>query len=226
MYLRGVKCLVLLAMLAVSAAAEPRQKLAISVEGKERETAATADAFTAALRKLASAKTGRYELSGTVKDMTAAIRGAECMPTTAPCAVKLGAALAVDYVLVGQIETRAKHRTITIGMVNVRTRQRVRSLRDTVATTTDTKAWARKVYDQMIDADAGELTVIANAQRGDVMLDGEVVGALFEGRVTLLGVAIGTHQLGIRAAGFRPLDTEISVDGTTRETVLLEPINR
>jgi hypothetical protein len=223
MYLRGVKCLVLLALVAATAAAEPRQKLAISIEGKELETAKTAEAFTAALRKRASAKTGRYELSGSAKDMTAAIRGAECLPTETKCAVKLGAALAVDYVLVGQIETRAKHRVIVIGMVNVQTRQRVRSLRDTVATTTDTKAWARKVYDRMIDADAGELTVIANAQRGEVMLDGEVVGALFSGRVTLLGVAIGTHQLGIRAPGYRPLDTEITVDGKTKETVLLEP---
>lgn len=206
-----------------TAAAEPKQKVAISVEGKELETAKTADAVTGALRKLASAKTGRYALAGSPKDMTAAIRDAECMPMDVPCAAKLGAALAVDYMLVGQIETRAKHRTIVIGMINVRTRQRVRSLRDTVAITADPKAWARKVYDRMVDADAGELTVIANAQRGDVLLDGEVVGALFGGRVTLLGVAIGGHQLGIRAPGYRPLDTEITVDGKTSETLLLDP---
>lgn len=219
-----MKSLALLAALAATTAADPKPKLAISVEGKERESFAAATAFSRALGKLAAAKTARYAPSGTEKEITAAIRAGECLPTEAPCAAKLGAALAVEYVLVGQIETRAKHRTVTIAMVNVKTRQRVRSLRDTVATSTDPKKWARKIYDRMIDAEAGELTVIANAPRGDVLLDGEVVGALFGGRVTLLGVAIGTHQLAIRAPGYQVLETEITVDGKTSETLLLDPI--
>ncbi len=56
MYLRGVKCLAIVAAMGAIAAAEPKPKIAIRIDGKERETATTADAFETALRKLAAAK--------------------------------------------------------------------------------------------------------------------------------------------------------------------------
>jgi hypothetical protein len=46
---------------------------------------------------------------------------------------------------------------------------------------------------------------------------------LFDGRATLNGIAIGTHQLVIRAKGFKPLELDVTVDGQTRLNLLLEP---
>ena len=212
-------CLVALPGLA---RAEPKKTLAINVDGKEPESGKTAEVVATTLRTLASAKKARYQLQGTRPQVIQTIRDLECTSTELACAAAVGAKLGVDYMLVGQVETRGTHRVIVVGLVNVQTKLRVRSLRDTVSTAFDAKAWARRVFQRIVSTETGELTVRVNAKRGDVVIDGEVVAALFDGRTTLSGIAIGTHQLGIRAPGYRSIDVEIEVEGTSTETLLLE----
>ncbi len=86
------------------------------------------------------------------------------------------------------------------------------------------KKLARTSFDRVTgDAEFGELELTANAQRGDVYLNGELAGALFEGRVTLTRLVQGTYKLEVRANGYRPFDIEIDVEGPTKQSVLLEP---
>ncbi len=40
-----------------------------------------------------------------------------------------------------------------------------------------------------------------------------LVAALFDGRALITGIALGSHQIGFRASGYRPLDVEITIDG-------------
>lgn len=218
------RALALVVLLAATAAAEPKPTIAIAIDTNDRNALTSADALTAALRKLAAGKTERFTPKASLKEMAAAAREAECSETDAACAVKIGAALGIDYVLTGEVELRGTHYTLVVGLVSTSRKERVRSLRDIVPTTIDPKKWAKRVYERVISVDTGELAIVANAKRGDVLIDGQVVGALFEGRVTLTGIAVGAHGLAIRAPGFKPLEVDVTVDGSTRETLLLDPL--
>ncbi len=215
-----------LAALAAVAAADPKPKptIAIIVDAKDRDAIPTADELTASLRKLAGKKAERFAVKGTDKDWIAAKRAAECSAMQLGCAVTIGASLGVDFVAVGVAETRAQHRVIVINLVNVSTKQRVRSLRDTVTTQVKLQKWAQKIYERVISNDTGEIVVITNAKGGDVLIDGQLIAALYEGKATLPNLAVGTHALTIRAPGFKLLETEVTVDGSTRESILLEPL--
>lgn len=69
----------------------------------------------------------------------------------------------------------------------------------------------------------GELAIVANAQQGEVLIDGQVVAGLFEGRTTIGNLVKGTHLLSIRARGYRPLEIEVTIESATKQTLLLEP---
>ena len=38
------------------------------------------------------------------------------------------------------------------------------------------------------------------------------------------GLALGAHQIEIRASGYRAFSVEVTIDGNTKETFLLEPM--
>jgi hypothetical protein len=210
--------------LASVAAAEPKPTIAIIVDAKDRDAIPTADALTASLRTLAGKKAERFQLKASAKDWIAAKRVAECNATQTACAVTIGAALGVDYIVTGVVETRAQHRVIVVNLINVSTKQRVRSLRDTVTSSFKLQKWAQRIYERVISNDTGEIVVVTNAKGGDVLIDGQLIAALYEGKATLPNLAVGTHALTIRAPGFKLLETEVTVDGSTRENILLEPL--
>lgn len=203
------------------AVADKKPTLVVAgVDGKDPTAHKLADALTAALRSVAG---GRYQVKGTPKQIEQAVIAAECKVFDRACATKIGTVIGVDYVLSGEVDKRGTRHILVLALVDVRTKQRVRSLRDQVDSTVDTKRWAKAVYQKLVANTTGDLEIVSNAQRGEILLDGEPVAALFNGRATLTGIAIGTHQLGIRAKGFRPIDIDIDVAGTTRESLLLEP---
>jgi hypothetical protein len=215
--------LVLLAVIGLVAPAHagpaPKPSVVVRVENGDGDSAKLAVALTAGLRAASGAryvaKLGERQIQD-VADHT------ECRLVEPTCAAAFGAELGVDYVLAGEAETHGKRQLLVLSLVNVKTRQRVRSLRE-VVTNADTGKWARGAFERLVGS-VGEITVVANAQRGEVLLDGQLVAALFDGRTTISGIALGGHQLGIRAKGYRPLDIDITVDGSTKEMLLLEPL--
>ncbi len=214
--------MVCLVAMCATAAADPKPTLAIvDVIPKDAEIGKTADAVTAALR---ANKPGPYQLKGSRKEVAAAAIKADCDARKPTCAAAIGAALDVDYVLVGELESRGDHPVLALSLFDVRRYERVRSVRDSVARNVDTRRWAAKVYERLVGGATGELVIVANAQRGDIVIDGQIAAALFDGRATITGLALGPHELGIRAAGFRPIDIDITVDATTQQTLLLDPI--
>ncbi len=220
---RALLCLV---AMVVPAAADPKPTVAIvDIDAKEPRAAKAATGLTATLRKYAGAKSGAYQPKGTSKELTAAVGKADCKPIAQACAATVGATLGVDYVLAGELDVRSQTYVLVLSLVNVRTKQRVRSLRESVATKSDLDKWAKRTYERLVDPTSGELTVIANVKQGEILLDGLQVGALWEGRATISGLALGNHELGIRARGYKQLAVEIRVDGNSTETVLLQPAN-
>jgi hypothetical protein len=189
----------------------------VRIEAKDAASANTVIALNKAMRAVA----GR----GAPKPSTidAAVIDTECNVLQPRCAASIGEQLAVTHMLVGQLERRGTRYTLTLSLINVATKQRVRSLRDVAATKVDVRKWARTLHARMLDEGSGDIVITANAKRGQVLVDGLVVTELYEGRATVSGVALGAHQLEIRAAGYRPFATDVTVDGRTEETVLLEP---
>lgn len=76
---------------------------------------------------------------------------------------------------------------------------------------------------RLVGGDTGDLAIVANAQRGDVLIDGQIVAALFEGKTTITGLIKGGHRLSIRAKGFRSLDMDIEIEAASKQMLLLEP---
>jgi TolB-like protein len=216
-----VKAIAVLALLATAAVADPKPTIAIAgIDAADSESVPLATTLTQSLQTM---KTGRYQVKGTAKQVAAALVKAECRVTQTACVVAVGSALGADYVLAGEVTKRGKHQVLVLALVNVASKQRVRSIRENVASSVDARRWGRMLYQKLVEAELGELTVVANAQQGEILLDGQVVGALWNGRVTLVGIADGTHQLAIRAKGYRPFELDIRVEGVTKQNVLLEP---
>jgi TolB-like protein len=215
-----VRALAIVMLLATHALAEPKPTLVVAgIDGVESESIPLATKLTQSLQTM---KAGRYQLKGTAKQITAALVKAECRVTQAACAAAVGAELGADYVLAGDVHYKGSHQVLVLSLVDVKTKRRVRSIRDNVASTVDARKWGRLAYQKMIAAEDGALVIVANAKQGEILLDGQVAGALFDGRATLTGVANGTHQLVIRAKGYRELAVDVTVEGETRQNLLLE----
>jgi hypothetical protein len=212
--MRLVVCGLLLA-LASSAAANDGPTVAVRIEAKDADAANTAVALNKALRAV-SAKPS-------AKDVDAAVLRAECSILQPACAASIGEALAVSHVLVGQVERRGARSTLTLSLINVHTKQRVRSLREVIVKNANLPRLARSLFTRILDEGTGEIVIAANAQRGQILLDGLAVTELYQGRATISGVALGTHELQIRAAGYRPFTSDVEVDGRTEQNVLLDP---
>jgi TolB-like protein len=214
---------VCLLALTTYAHAEKKPTLAVlNIADIDGLSAKAADALVAALRVEANAKSSSYVVKASPKDTQAAIMTAECSTDTPSCAAKLGTKLGADYTIAGELEKRGKNYIVTLALVDSKTKQRVRSIRDT--SSADPKKWAKKLYTKLVDSEAGQLAVVANAQDGEVWIDGQLVGALFQGKTTITGLINGGHQLSIRANGYRPLDVDITIEWATKQMVLLDPL--
>jgi len=209
----------LLLLLTSTAYADKPSLAVLGVAPKDHGLIANANAITATIRSQAKA----YTLKGSPKEVTKASDAADCSPLEPACSTKLGAALGADYAIAGELERRGNHQILTLALVDVAKKQRIRSLRDTTAIKGDMKKWARTAYNRLVDGESGELIVAANAQQGEIWIDGQLAGALFEGRASLGGLTNGGHQLAIRAKGFRPLEVEITIEFETKQSFLLEP---
>jgi hypothetical protein len=225
--MRLLCCVAILVATAVCiASADDRCTIVVlGIAAKDTESSKAAGAITAGLRAQAGAKASEYRLTGTAKEVDTAILAAECSAIEARCAAKLGAALSADYAIAGELERHGTHQILVLALVDVGTRQRLRSFRQSTDAGADAKQLARTAYARLIDHDdLGELAIVANAQQGEVSIDGQVVAALFEGRTTLTGLVKGNHMLAIHARGFRPFEIEITIESQTRQMLLLDPL--
>jgi hypothetical protein len=217
-----MRALVLLAGLATTAHADDAPTYAVQLRSWDAIADKATVAFANELRAAGRAKGAAYRAKGAHEEFVAANIDA-CVVTELACAGAIGERLGVDYVIVGEVETRAKRFVLTLNVISVKTKKRVRSLRDVVDRSTNTKRWAKRVYNRVVDAETGELAITSNAQRAVVWIDGQKVTELFESRATLMGLSIGAHVIELRAPGYKPYKDEVIVDGKTKLSVLLEP---
>jgi hypothetical protein len=215
---------VMVAAPGVARADDDKPALAVlGVIPKHHRLIDAADAMTDVIRAKASAKASTYRVKGSRKAIDDAITTADCSSMQVACAVALGASFAVDYTIAGELDLRGTHQVLVLALVDVRTKQRLRAVRQVASTKSDAKKLARTAYAKLLAGEMGTLSIVANAQNGEVLIDGQVAAALFEGRATIEGLVNGTHQLSIRARGYKPFDIDVRIDYATKENVLLDP---
>jgi hypothetical protein len=161
-----------------------------------------------------------YTLVGTAKAIDAAVLAGDCTTIQASCAGKLGAQLGAAFAVAGKLDRRGTHVQLTLVLVDVEHKARVRSV--TQSGGGDPKKLAKLAFDRLLGGDVGDLYITANADHGDVLVDGQVVAGLFEGKTTITNIARGAHILEIRAKGYKPFRVDMTVEATTRQTLLLD----
>jgi hypothetical protein len=214
---------VVLVVLGGMARAETVPTFAVDLRSKD----ALADKITSSLEDaMRTVKRADYRAKGTRKDRVAA--STDDCPTGLPtkCAVAIGARLGVDYMFIGTVETRGNRFVLSLDIVHVRSGNRVRSLRDLVPATTDATTWAKSVLRRIGDTATGALTISCNAARAVVLVDGLPATDLYQGRGTVTGLALGTHAIEVRAAGYKSYVGEVTIVGDTPLNVLLDAVTR
>ena len=210
--------IVALVVLGSIAHADDKQTVAVlGVLPKEPASSKVASALTSAIRAIAARE---YTLKGSPKDIDAAILAADCTATQPTCAAKLGAALNAELAVAGEVERRGGHNDLLLVHVDVAHKQRIRSVRQSGA---DPVKQARAAFARLVGGDLGELAILVNAPRGDVLIDGQIAAGLFEGRATIGGLVRGSHLLAIHAKGYKPLEVAIKIEGETKQMLLLDP---
>lgn len=210
----------MLLVAATAHAGDKRPLTVLAIEPRDEALAKSADAITRAIRTQASAKKSEFRIAGKPKDIETATLAAECSSIQARCAAKLGSELGAELVIAGELERRGTHQVLTLALVDVRTKQRIRSVHQTG---TNGPKLANAANLRLVGGDTGDLAIVANAERGDVLIDGQIVAALFEGKTTITGLIKGSHRLSIHAKGFRSLDMDINVEAASKQMLLLEP---
>ena len=195
----------------------------LGVFPKDTTLTKNANAIADVIRTHAAAKTSEYSVKGTVKEVDAAILAAECNAIQPSCAAKLGATLGAEFTIAGEFDRRGTHQVLVLSLVDVRTKARIRSAHQVTASNGDAKKLAHTAYVRLIGGEVGELAIAANAQRGEIAIDGEIVGALFDGRATIGGLVKGSHMLAIRAKGYKPFEVDVTIESETKQMLLLDP---
>jgi hypothetical protein len=211
------------AVVLVASLAHADDKHTVAVLGVVPKDAASTKNASALNTTLRAESARDYAVKGSPKDIDAAIVAAECSTLQASCAAKLAAGLGAQYAIAGELERRGAHQELVLALFDARTKQRIRSVHQTSAASADAKKVARTAYSRLIGGDLGDLSINANVQQGDVLIDGLVVAGLFEGRTTIEGLVKGSHLLAIRAKGYKPFQVDVTIEGETKQTLLLDP---
>lgn len=220
---RVVVVLLMLVAIAPSANADPAPPtFAVDLRSRDKIADKVTAALNVGLRAAGGAKGAKYAAKGTAADMVKAIGEADCLIWMADCAVVVGAKLGVDYMFVGEVESRGDKVTVMLSVINVAAKQRAKSLREHARATIDGKVWAKTLFGKIVDTATGQLAIYCSARRGEVWIDGAMVTSLYEHRATLNGLALGRHKLEIRAAGHKPHAEEVLVDAESTINVLLD----
>lgn len=214
---------VVVAVVIVASLAHADDKHSLAVLGVVPKDAASTKAATALSAALRTQSARDYAVKGSPKDIDTAILSAECSTIQTSCAAKLASGLGADYAIAGELERRGAHQELVLALFDAHSKQRIRSIHQTIATSADARKLARSAYSRLIGGDLGDLAITANAQQGDVVIDGQVVAGLFEGRTTIQGLVKGSHRLAIRAKGFKPFQVDITIEAETKQTLLLDP---
>jgi hypothetical protein len=186
--------------------------------------------ITGAMRERARAANSPYSPApGGDRELVEAVVLAGCAGPDKDCLVQIGTDLPTDFLIYGKLEKRGKGFQISLTLLDIGKKDRVRQLTETIPgneTGKDELAkWGRQLYDKLTGGGAkGTLLVTANVDAGSVFVDGQASGNLVRAQARIHGLDSGSHRVRVEADDKRPFEGDVTIEaGETAElTVTLE----
>ena len=228
MDLRKIAIFTIVALCGTTGVALAEKKPKVAILGLEVVAAGGMDAkivklatnLTNALRKRASRGAGPYKLEaqGNKDLLEMKLLGGCDAKETLACMAGIGASFNVDVMIYGKLQQRKNGYQVSINLLDVKKKQMIRTKSELIGLDDTSPArineWARRLYNRLTGVpEQGKIVVNANVQTGQVFINGEIKGALADGRREITGVAEGTMEVRIESDGHVPFSTEVTVKG-------------
>jgi hypothetical protein len=215
-------CLASIPVLALPAHAKPKVAiLGLEVTGAgatDQKAIKAADELTKELRREAQRDSGPYELAPNSNKTLLDIKMlSECSDEGLKCMSEIGQQMGAERLIYGKLEKKKGGYQVTLKLLNTESRKS-EGTAESVIPIADVSASgglarrARTLYGQLIGApDEGGLEITSNAERGTVLVDGEIKTSLSAGSARVSGLASGSHSIAVEADGFERFETEVSI---------------
>lgn len=205
-------------------------ELADDGSGIDEKAANAARRLTEALRKRARTQSGPYGVApGGDRELVDAVLLAGCGAPDKDCLVTIGEGIPADILIYGRLEKRGKGYQVSLTLLDVGKKERVRQLTETIppgeTDPADLDRWGKTLYDKLAGASKGTLIVTANVSTGNVSVDGQAAGNLVEKQARVHGLDVGSHRVRVESDGWIPVEEGVTIEaGETAElAVTLRP---
>lgn len=201
-------------------------RIDVVLTGGKTDAAATvvANKLTSAIRQATSERSPYQLAPNSNKDLLELKLLYNCSNEAPRCMAKIGQSLKATRLLWGKLAHKGDHYLVTVNLLNVPGRAMVRSTTERIpmdqANPAGLRRWGRTLYNRLTgQKDHGKLHIVANASSGVVLIDGNPATNLKDGQADIAGLSEGSHQLEIKADGFKPYSETIVVEGGKKTTV-------
>ena len=193
-------------------------ELADDGSGIDERANNAAQRLTLAMRERARAMSSPYSPApGGDRELVEAVVLAGCTSTDKDCIVGIGAGVPTDFLIYGRLEKRGKGFQVSLTLLDIAKKDRVRQLTETIPgneTSKDELArWGRDLYDKLTGGGAkGTLLVTANVDSGSVFVDGSPSGNLVRAQARIHGLDPGSHRVRIEADDKEPYEANVTIE--------------
>jgi hypothetical protein len=220
----------LLALALPSARAEAAPKPTVAIFGLEladdgsgidERTNNAAQKLVQAMRERARASTSPYSPApGGDRELVEALVLAGCASSSdKDCIVGIGAGVPTDFLIYGRLEKRGKGFQVSLTLLDIAKKDRVRQLTETIPGNETSKDELAKhgkdLYDKLTGGSAkGTLLVTANVDAGSVFVDGKSAGNLVRAQARIHGLDPGSHRVRIEADDKEPYEADVTIEAS------------
>jgi hypothetical protein len=177
--------------------------------------------ITTELRARAQAPASRYAIApNSARELTDEKLLRSCDNEAAGCMAAIGSALSADFLLYGHIEKRGEVFRVSLTLLDVKARTSELGGED-LPVGGAVAAVSKKLYHKLIGENptvtTGTIVVKARARTGDVLENGRVMvdeqprGRLAAGRLSLTGLAEGSHVVAIESTDYQRFEDTVTV---------------
>jgi hypothetical protein len=170
------------------------------------------------LRARAKAGTGPYQLApGSDKELIDQKLLNNCDNEAPGCMSAIGNQLGSDILMYGHFEKQGKQYQVTIKVLDVGRKAVLKTSSDLIpvseASGAALQGWAKKIYGRLTGESSGGTLVVkvSNADRGTILIDGDMKGTISSGTGTVSGLGEGKVRVTVEAEGFRRWEKDVNI---------------
>src|SRR5688572_2374199 len=197
----------------------------------DEKTTKLATELTAGLRAQAKGATSPYSLVPNAEAELTEVKVINmCDDEGLGCMSSIGKDMKADRLLYGRITKRKNGYQVSLDLLDVKKKEMERSASEIIpfadATSPGIGRWAKTLYGKLTGTaeTGGTLLISANADNGEVFVDGKSKAKLVNGTARIGGLSEGSHTIGIQAPGYKTWAGEATVTAgeTTKMTATLD----